>query len=89
MTETNQSHIELIDDEKLLQAVADISSTPNGRYFFSRILGALGVRQSPFHSDPQTHAFSTGMQNAAFMQEALLLKAAPEHYILMLKEQTK
>jgi hypothetical protein len=89
MTDFGPSHIELIEDKKLLQAVADISSTENGRYYFSQILAAFGVRQSPFHTDSHVHAFSSGMHNAALLQEALLLKAAPEHYILMLKEQVK
>jgi hypothetical protein len=89
MTDLKTSHTDLIEDEKLLQAVAWISSTENGRYYFSQILAALGVRQSPFHPEATVQSFAAGMQSAAFLHEALLMKAAPEHYILMLKEQVK
>ena len=88
MTEANVSHIELLENDLFLAGLADICSTASGRNVLAQLLGAWGLRKTAFHTDTATENFALGMQNSAFFLESAMIKADPENYILMLKEQT-
>lgn len=79
-------HTFLKEDQRLLAAVRQLVQATEGRYFFHCMLGAFGVRQSAFMTDPHEHAHATGYQEAGLMLEDIMVTADFDNYILMLKE---
>lgn len=80
------SHIRLIDDPQMIDAIKRIMATELGRYFIFQLLGTFGVNQSPYAVNALQTAFACGMQNAGLQIQDLAARHAPENFALMLKE---
>jgi len=69
------------------EVLRGLMSTAAGRAWVHDKLAAAGVAHTPFiASDPHLTSFNCGMQNFGLMILAEVMAAAPNEYILMMKE---
>ena len=69
------------------EVLRGLMSTAAGRAWVHDKLAAAGVAHTPFiASDPHLTSFNCGMQNFGLMVLAEITAAAPNEYILMMKE---
>ena len=57
-----------------------------GRRYFWGLLSDMGVFNNPFHQSNAQTAFNCGMQNAGQRVLADITRAAPEQYVIMMRE---
>lgn len=69
--------------------VYTIMSTKSGREWMYSLLGSCHCFSSSFTGEAFSMAFKEGERNIGLMLTAQIMKAAPEEFVLMLKEQTK
>lgn len=77
-----------IRENEFRTVVQGIMSVRAGRQWVLRILTEwCSIASTPFTSDPAATAFNCGQQNIGLRLQADVIEAAPNDYLLMLKEQ--
>lgn len=69
-----------------LHSIAEIMRTENGRHFMWRCLQQSGTFTTTFNSDPTIHMMNTGKREYGLWLDAEIRQAAPDYYMIMLKE---
>lgn len=65
---------------------ANIMSTPHGRAWYWRKLEAAHIFATDFTGEALSGAFRQGERNIGIQLHAELMRAAPDAYVLMIKE---
>ncbi len=77
----------MIDARKLeIEDIRNVVRHEAGRRFLYRILENSGVHSDMFEPDPYVNAHNSGRQSAGRWTEAEIKEAAPEFYLMMIKE---
>lgn len=66
----------------------EVMGTPAGRRVVYTQLAHAGVFRTTFAADPYVSAFNEGQRNGGLWLFARITQHTPEHYALMLKENT-
>jgi hypothetical protein len=72
--------------EQELDDIRWLLSNVEGRRIVWRLLEHAGINKMMFDPDPATNSFKQGMQNEGLWLYAEVIKAAPNFWLLMLKE---
>ena len=85
------------EDAKRQQAIAQreaeedlkfVMSSKQGRRFMHRTLASAGIWKTTFNTNAMQMAFGEGKRNQGLMLLSQVMKACPERYSQMLKEQS-
>lgn len=68
------------------EVLAQLMSRPEGRRWLYSVLEMCHIFHTPFSDNPTQMAFNVGVQNVGIRLTGDVARAAPELYLLMLKE---
>ena len=69
-----------------LHTIRELMKTENGRSFMARCLQNTLVNENIFHKDERLHVYNAGKRDHGLWLQRELKEAAPEFYLMMLKE---
>lgn len=72
--------------ELQLHSIRQVMKTSNGRDFMWRCLQQAGTFGNTFDRDPTIHLINSGKREHGLWLQAELKQAAPEFFLMMLKE---